>query len=143
MARIGPSKGTKPEMKFKMILVRNKILHSLQVRWGPSSRWTADFRIGDVLVDVHGFHWHHPRSKMAKMSAFWKEKLKSNIRRDRRKRRYADQQGITYVVIWSHRLSAVSVKASNLTYRLSRPRPPAASSTEARSSRKRSVHRRP
>lgn len=104
MARIGPSTGTRAERVLRMMLVRSRARHRTQVKWGPENRWCCDFKVGAVLVDVHGHHWHARTSSMRRMSEFWREKLRKNRERDRKKVRYARENGIAYVVIWEHEL---------------------------------------
>lgn len=108
MAVIGPSKGTKPERTVKMALVRNRIKHKEQVPFGPHGRWKADFAVGDIMVDVHGTHWHSSASKMNDMSWFWQNKIRTNRNRDRRKRDYCRKSGIRYIVLWERDVRRLS-----------------------------------
>lgn len=105
MAKIGPSKGTKPERILKMMLVRAGAAFACQRRWGPDGRWIADFGILGCLIDVHGWHWHHRRSKMRSMSTYWQEKLRKNRERDRKKVSWAKANGLVYLVLWDYDLT--------------------------------------
>jgi len=118
MARIGPSAGTRAERVLRMMLVRSRSRHALQVKWGPGDRWCCDFKTHGVLVDVHGHHWHARTSRMRQMSEFWREKLKKNRARDRRKVRYARENGIAYAVIWEHELRPDGVFGGTNGHRL-------------------------
>ena len=48
------SRNTGPERRFRMMLVRAGIRHELHPRIPGIPRRSADFRIGDAFVFVHG-----------------------------------------------------------------------------------------
>lgn len=102
MAQLGPSKNTRPERSLRMMMVRGGMTFSCQSRWGPAGRWTVDFLILGCLVDVHGLHWHGRPSKMSRMSKFWRDKLEANRARDRKKVKWAKENGLTYLVLWDY-----------------------------------------
>jgi DNA mismatch endonuclease (patch repair protein) len=99
MAQLGPSKNTRPERVVRMHLVRLGLRHRRNHRGLPG---TPDFWLyrDRVAVLVYGVFWHHPvNSNMLRMSAFWREKLRRNVNRDRRDRRRLRALGITPVVV--------------------------------------------
>ncbi len=137
MAQIGPSKHTRPERRVRMWFVRNGLCHELHPRLPGLPRRSADFRVQDVLVFVHGRFWHDPRAGTRSMSPYWREKVKRNAQRDRDTRRHLDSVGARYVVLWEDdELS--EVLPARLWPLLSKP---SASSAAGRSSRTRTAPR--
>lgn len=110
MAKLGPSKHTKAERVLRMLLVRHGLRHQSQVKWGPINRWSADFCVMGVMIDVHGFYWHHKNSRMRAMSEFWQRKLKTNRKRDAEKVAYAASNGIRYLVLWDYEILSKDVR---------------------------------
>lgn len=86
MARIGPSRDTRPERVVRMWLVRHRVRHRRNFRELPGS---PDFYLPRhrLAVFVDGRFWHDPRSRAVRISAFWSRKIEVNVRRDRRVRR--------------------------------------------------------
>lgn len=99
MAKIGPSKDTRPERVMRMLLVRSGYRH-LRNHKGVPGR--PDFMLLSpmVAVFVDGVFWHHPRSKARRISPFWDDKLAKNVARDRRTNRRLRAMGIRVVRIW-------------------------------------------
>ena len=99
MARIGPSKATRPERVVRMFLVRNRIPHKCNVKGLPG---TPDIVIerSRTAVFVDGRFWHCSNSKARLISDFWKNKIDANVRRDRRKRRELRSIGYSILRIW-------------------------------------------
>lgn len=100
MAQIGPSKNTRPERRVRMWLVRNGIKHKLHPPIPGIPRRSADFRVGDALLFVHGRFWHDPGAGTRTMSTFWREKILRNAQRDRETRDHLDSTGVRHMTIW-------------------------------------------
>lgn len=104
MARLGPSKNTRPERIVRMSLVRWGIRHELHKRL-PG---TPDIFVPalSLCIFVDGRFWHCKRtSKMRLMDGFWREKLLRNVRRDRRSRRLLRGLGYRTFTIWDDGLA--------------------------------------
>jgi DNA mismatch endonuclease (patch repair protein) len=100
MARIGPSKQTKPERTVRMHLVSLGLRHSCNDRSLPGS---PDLVVAHLrlAIFVDGRFWHCERtSKMRGMSAYWRAKLEANARRDRRQRRRLRAMGWLVLRVW-------------------------------------------
>lgn len=106
MARIGPSKWTGPERKFRMMLVRREIAHECHPGIPSYPRRSADFRVGDTWVFIHGRFWHDPWHSTRKMSKYWRDKVKENSERDAETRAFLKQVGWQCVVIWDDQFTA-------------------------------------
>lgn len=100
MARIGPSKNTRPERLVRMWLVRRRMSHRLHVPIHGLPRRSADLRVGEVLVFVHGRFWHDRTGPTRTMSAFWRDKVRRNAERDAETLAHLDRIVQQYLVIW-------------------------------------------
>ena len=104
MSRIGP-KDTKPELRVR------KLLHSLGYRYRLHRKelpGTPDicFPGRRKVIFVHGCFWHrheHCRRTTTPKTrtAFWEEKFRQNIARDRRNLAALEKQGWNTLIIWS------------------------------------------
>ncbi|GIW41486.1 MAG: hypothetical protein KatS3mg076_2063 [Candidatus Binatia bacterium] len=99
---------TAPEVALQRALRRLKLRFVTQNRHLPG---TPDivFKKSRLVVFVHGCFWHrHPDCRLATVPrtnrAFWLEKFKSNVRRDRRKVRLLRQAGWRVAVAWQCRI---------------------------------------
>lgn len=118
MAVIGPSKNTRPERVVRMWLVRNGYSHAVQKRIGP---YTVDLIVhlesSMVVIEVHGRFWHCIRSsKMREMPKYWRDKLRMNVLRDRRRRGLLRKNGYLVITVWDNeiRSSVWQVRLSRL-----------------------------
>lgn len=104
MAVIGPSKNTRPERVVRMALVRMGIRHRLHAKDLPGrpDAYLVDY---NIAIFVNGRFWHCQRkSKAMKLSKFWRDKIRTNARRDARNRRRLSRLGVGYLTIWDDRL---------------------------------------
>lgn len=108
MAKIGPSKNTRPERIVQMWLVRNGIRHRRHVRGLPGC---PDFVVGDVIIFVDGRFWHCPDSKARLISKFWRDKIEANVKRDRRNRGRLRRMNYRTIRIWDSDLKSKAWQA--------------------------------
>lgn len=114
MAVIGPSKNTRPERIVRMALVRLKIRHQLYVSYLPGR---PDLYLTDhnVAVFVNGRFWHCPKkSKAMRLSKFWRDKIRTNARRDKRNRKRLQRMGVRYVTIWDDAIATGLFRLMNM-----------------------------
>lgn len=135
MAKIGPSKNTRPERIVYMWMVRQGIRHTRNDRSLPGSPDVVIHSL-KVAVFVDGRFWHCPRSKARRISRFWRDKIDRNVARDKRNRRMLRRLGYNIVRIWDSDLKSSSWQ-SRLSRRLT---PPSAPSMAERSFRRHTAH---
>lgn len=98
---------TKPELALRKELHRRGLRYRVDVRVLPGLRRRADivFPGRRVAVFVDGCFWHacpeHGTSPKAN-AAWWRDKLKGNVQRDRDTDRRLEEAGWTPVRIWEH-----------------------------------------
>jgi len=105
------NKRTSPEDSVAALLRQLGIRYRRNVRTLPGQ---PDFSIRsrDTVIFVNGCFWHgHLNCKRAKLPAtnveFWKNKIATNQRRDRRVRRQLRQRGWHVITIWQCRLRSL------------------------------------
>lgn len=107
MARIGPGKNTRPERVVRMFLVRSGVRHTCNDRSLPGSPdLVVTSRRTAIFVD--GRFWHCPNSKAIRISDMWRDKIKANVRRDKRQRRRLRSMGWRVIRIWDSDLRSDS-----------------------------------
>lgn len=105
-------KWTNPEKKAHNFLKGHKISHKMHPKGAPG----ADILLTDTkkAILLQGCFWHgckrHFRAPKSNR-AFWKRKLKANLRRDRRTKTQLKRLGFKVVVIWEHDLKGNFEKA--------------------------------
>ena len=97
------SRGTKPEMRVAAAL---RFL-SVKFRRHPKLPGHPDFKLAEyhVVLFVHGCFWHRhrgcPRTRIPKSRiAFWTEKFRDNMARDRRSAVALRRLHYSVVVVW-------------------------------------------
>ena len=135
MSRIR-GKNTAPELEVR------RTLHALGYRYrlhAPSlpGRPELVFPVRAKAVFVHGCFWHghdcaQGRRRPSTNVAFWDEKARSNLERDRRKQRALEAAGWRVMVVWE-----CEVKAGTWISRLRRFLGPARRSAGALGKRRR------
>jgi len=108
MSRIR-SKWTKPERTIHNYLKGMKIRHKMY----PKICGNPDIILSDskTAVFIHGCFWHGcPRHfRMPKSNKeYWSQKIKSNIRRDKKAEKLLKVQGYRIVKIWEHDLKRIN-----------------------------------
>jgi len=103
MRRVKTSR-TQPELETARTLRAMRLKFRRNVRSLPG---TPDFVLPDhrVAIFVHGCFWHGcPRCFRGtkRNSAWWREKLARNRRRDRRKARHLRAIGYQVIQLWEH-----------------------------------------
>ncbi len=98
------SKNTKPEMIVRSMLHQSGFRFSLRTKDLPGK---PDVKLTKykTVIFVHGCFWHrHAGCKRATSpktnKAFWKEKFKKNVSRDRRNQRSLRELGWKVIVVW-------------------------------------------
>lgn len=98
---------TKPELALRRELHARGLRYRVDLRPTPSLRGRADivFSRKRVAVYVDGCFWHScpehgvlPKSN----SAWWREKLAGNVRRDRMTEAVLDAEGWRVIRVWEH-----------------------------------------
>ncbi len=102
------NKRTQPEDRVAGLLDELAVDYERNVRTLPGQ---PDFVVGakDTVVFVNGCFWHgHANCKRAKLpdtnSAFWRNKIATNKRRDRRNARLLRREGWHIITVWQCRL---------------------------------------
>jgi len=120
MARIGP-KGSKPELMVRSGLHRRGLRFTLHDASLPGSPDLV-FRRFKVVVFVHGCFWHRHNCRLATHPstnvAFWEDKFKRNVERDRRKSRALRKAGWTVLTVWQCQLMRDDARRTRLLDRL-------------------------
>ena len=103
MGRI-PQKGTKPELIVRQIIYDLGHRYRVENRDLPGSPDIAN-RSRGWAVFVHGCYWHRHRdcpktTTPTRNRAFWEDKFKANVERDRRALRQLRQKGYRPIVVW-------------------------------------------
>lgn len=106
MARLGPSKHTRAEREFRMLLVRSGVPHELHPPIPGFPRRSADFLVKGVYVFIHGRFWHDPGHRTRSMSSYWREKVRRNSERDAETLASLDAAGLRYMVLWDDQFRA-------------------------------------
>ncbi|MCP4257818.1 MAG: DNA mismatch endonuclease Vsr [Planctomycetes bacterium] len=98
------NKGTQPEETVANMLRTLRVRYRRNVRSLPGE---PDFVVssGKIVIFVHGCFWHNHsncnRANLPKTNRrFWKIKIESNKRRDRRIARLLRKQGWRVITIW-------------------------------------------
>lgn len=120
MSRI-QGKNTSPEILVRRMLHRSGYRFRLHARKLPG---TPDLVLSRhrAVIFVHGCFWHrHAGCRFsttpATNAAFWAEKFRKNVLRDRQNRKRLSAQGWRVVVIWEcqvkslHRLAKILARA--------------------------------
>lgn len=100
------SKWTSPERKIHGALKGRKIRH----RMHPKMRGNPDIILLDsrTIVFIHGCFWHGCRVCRRKMPqtniAYWVNKIRKNVIRDKSNERALRRMGYRVVVVWEHEL---------------------------------------
>ena len=100
MSRIR-SRGTRIEIRMMDALVENGIRFEYQ----PDMYGSPDFLVGRrTAVFCDGDFWHGYRyaEKRKLRTRFWRDKIESNMRRDRRVSRRLRRDGYSVVRLWEH-----------------------------------------
>lgn len=97
------SKDTRPELTIR------RLLHARGLRFRKHARRLPGkpdlvFVSARVIVFVDGDYWHGWRfpSWSSKLTAYWKQKIEGNRRRDRRNFRQLRRQGWLVIRVWEH-----------------------------------------
>ena len=103
MSRV-PGKDTKPELTLRSVLHRQGFRFRKNVKSLPGSPDIVLPRY-KVAIFIHGCFWHGhkgcPKSKLpSTRTAFWAEKIKANIFRDKRDIELLQEQGWRTAVVW-------------------------------------------
>lgn len=111
MAKIGPSKGTRPEVLVQQWLVDQvgaRVVTMNDRRYLGSPDGFIRFGAG-IAVFVDGRFWHDPRYAAKRHKPHhltdWTEKARRNSRRDRRVTAALKRQGISVIRIWDSSLT--------------------------------------
>ena len=124
------SKWTKPERRFRMLLVRSGVKHVCH--WPVTgTRRVSDFKVGRHVVFVDGRFWHDPGRFPKSTRGFWPDKIRRNAERDRDTDRIVRRLGLIPLRVWDDEPEAWLRALSRLRA------PPFASSEVGRSSRRR------
>lgn len=85
------------------MLVRAGVKHQMHPRIPGLPRRTADFRVGDIFIFMHGRFWHDPKGPTEQMNLFWRSKVRNNRKRDLSTYRhlYAAEYGV--IELWDDR----------------------------------------
>lgn len=115
--RATPSVNTRPEQKLRSALHRSGLRFYKDRRPVPGLRCKVDvvFPKRRVCVFIDGCFWHGCpiHFKVPKVnSEWWKEKVKDNIDRDRRKTVQLQAKGWSVLRVWEHDLNS----EENLTH---------------------------
>lgn len=102
-----PSKNTNIELRLRSILHARGLRYRIHLRPVVGHRRTADvvFTRSKVAVYVDGCFWHGcpQHGTWPKRNAeFWREKIETNIRRDRATDAALIEAGWTPVRVWEH-----------------------------------------
>lgn len=97
-------KGTKPELTVRRLMHELGHRYRVENRDLPGSPDIAN-RTRGWAVFVHGCYWHrHPGCSKAttptRNRAFWEDKFKANVQRDRRALRQLQRMGYQTTVVW-------------------------------------------
>lgn len=101
------SRDTKPELAIRSLLHRRGLRYRVAARPVPEVRRTADivFTRVKVAVFVDGCFWHccpqHYRQPASNV-AYWREKARRNVERDRETDALLAADGWTVVRVWEH-----------------------------------------
>ena len=108
---------TKPELAVRSMLHRMGYRFRLHRRDLPG---TPDIVLPrrSAVIFVHGCFWHGHACKRMKMPKsrvdYWEEKIETNRRRDRRKRRQLRALGWDVIVVWECELKRPEALAAKL-----------------------------
>lgn len=120
MARIR-QRSTKPELLLRKLLWAEGIRYRCNSRSLPGSPDLANLDRGWVVF-VHGCFWHgHPGCKRATVpkrnSEFWRDKIKSNRRRDASKAGALKKLGLQVFVVWECEIERVAESGDSKSLR--------------------------
>jgi DNA mismatch endonuclease (patch repair protein) len=97
------SKNTTPELKLRKALFARGLrysLHNKKLQGSPDMVFTKY----KSIVFIHGCFWHMHNCYLANMpktnASFWKEKLLSNVKRDKRNIEILEKMGWRVMVVW-------------------------------------------
>lgn len=109
------SKNTRPEMALRSALFRRGYRFRIHGKHLPGK---PDIILSKhkVLIFVHGCFWHlHAGCNEGKIpktnTVFWREKLSSNVKRDKNHRRSLTKLGWKVIVIWECQIEKQLEKA--------------------------------
>ncbi len=103
MSRIG-GKNTNPEVRFRKALwhsgIRGYRLHWKKAPGNPDIAFPGR----KVAIFIHGCYWHrcpHCNPSTPKSNrAFWEEKFRKNVERDKKKRAALEADGWSVLTVW-------------------------------------------
>lgn len=97
------SKDTRPELSLRGLLHARGLRFRKHVRQLPGQPDVV-FIGAKVVVFVDGDYWHGWRfpSWKGKLTAYWRQKIEGNRRRDRRNFRQLRRQGWLVIRVWEH-----------------------------------------
>lgn len=108
------SKDTRPELTIR------RLLHARGLRFRKHARRLPGqpdvvFVSARVIVFVDGDYWHGWRfpSWSSKLTAYWKQKIEGNRRRDRRNFRRLRRQGWLVIRVWEHEVEHDAARCAN------------------------------
>jgi len=109
------AKDSKPELNLRSALHRLGLRFRLHQRVIPNLRRTVDvvFRPSRVAVFVDGCFWHgcpEHGTWPKKNAKWWRDKIETNIMRDRETDRLLDEAGWTVVRVWEHERPEVAAR---------------------------------
>lgn len=126
MSRI-KGRDTRPEKTLRSLLHRNGLRFRIHDKRLPGHPDIVLPRYRSIIF-VHGCFWHrHPGCRYATVpetrSAFWKEKFKRNVERDRRNILLLEEAGWNPIVVWECELKKDPVSVLEKTLALLRDHP--------------------
>lgn len=105
MARI-KSKNTGPELVLRKLLSQNKV-SGYKLHYKIFGRPDLAFPKKRLAVFIDGCFWHKCPLCFVKPTSqieFWKEKIKNNIKRDKRVNKFLKKNNWKFLRIWEHEL---------------------------------------
>jgi DNA mismatch endonuclease, patch repair protein len=98
------SRGTKPELRMAAVIEGTGLCFREQV---PVAGVTVDFVVEDrVVVFVDSPFWHlRDPATLGRLSDYWKQRLLSNRRRDRRQTAILRASGYAVLRVWADQVS--------------------------------------
>jgi len=117
MSRIRSS-NTGLELRFFKLLKDNEIKHTKHPK-GIFGK--PDCRVGKntlIFVDSDFWHgWHYTSWENRLPKTYWREKIKRNMARDKKKFRVLKKQGYKVMRIWGHQLKTLDKIIKTLNYK--------------------------
>jgi DNA mismatch endonuclease, patch repair protein len=112
------SQDTLPELRVRRLVHRMGFRYRLHGRDLPGTPDIVLPRLRKV-INVHGCFWHahrcrHGRRRPVSNSAYWRNKLRRNVIRDRQTRKRLHRAGWSELVVWECELRAIESAASRI-----------------------------